>query len=376
VRKRRSSTLSHAQTAGETLRGRRANPKHGETFGVTWDQRASESVAAVRGTSTAMDKNQTLLVSQLNGLLRLTQTEAIIADTRRAQATSDHIERELRTNADKCNERRDLIADALRELGQVPDVVGGALARAAAIAKLSAEQGQPMEEALLGDLQLEHQLLDRTRFARLLADQTSVPAKVTRVLDRLEVAHSATIEWLMQRLAEVALGGPPALRPSPMQAAVGVGRRLSVLPARQTANTVNRSLATVGSLQQRAGEVVETNVERVRQLAGAAGEIWSAGRNASLEQAEESARRRGDRQIANRVNRARRELGAVDAAELPIRGYDDKGVGDIVARVQRLRDPEQVRTVLAYEQANKARKGVIEAAQSRLEALASALVGA
>src|SRR4051794_211030 len=328
------------------------------------------------GTSSPMDQNQTLLASQLNALLRLTQTEAMIAETRRAQATSEHIERELRSNADKCAERRDLIADALRELGEVPDVVGSAVARAAAVAKLSAEQGQSMDEALLGDLQLEHQLLDRTRFARLLADQTSVPAKVTRVLDRLEIAHSATIEWLMQRLAEVAIGGPAALRPSPMQTAVGVGRRLSGLPVRQTANTLNRSFVTVGNIQQRAGEAVGVNVERVRQLASAAGEIWSAGRDASLEQAEDVARRRGDRQVASRVNRTRRELGAVDSSELPIRGYDDKGVAEVAARIERLRDPQQVRTVLAYEQANKNRKGVTEAAQTRIESLASSLVQA
>jgi len=161
-----------------------------------------------------------------------------------------------------------------------------------------------------------------------------------------------------------------------MQTAVGVGRRLSGLPVRQTANTLNRSIVTVGNIQQRAGEAVGVNVDRVRQLASAAGEIWSAGRDASLEQAEDVARRRGDRQIANRVNRTRRELGAVDSSELPIRGYDDKGVGDVVARIDRLRDPQQVRTVLAYEQSNKNRKGVVEAAQTRIEALASSLVQA
>lgn len=323
-----------------------------------------------------MDRNQTLLITQLNTLLKLTQTERMIAETRRAQATSEHIERELRHNAEKCAERSNLIAGALRELGQVPDVVGGAMGRVASMAKLSAEQGQPIEEALFGDLQLEHLMLDRTRFAQMLAQQSSAPAKVTKVLDRLEVAHSATIEWLTQRLAEVAVGGPAALRPSPLQSAVGVGLRLTQLPARSTANTLNHSLATVGNLQRRAGDAVGTNVRRVRELVSAAGEIWSAGRDASLEQAEDSARRRGERQLATRVNRTRRELGAVGESELPIAKYDEKRVDELVARVDRLRDPEQVRTVLAYEQSNKKRKGVVEAAQTKIEALASSLVDA
>ena len=215
-----------------------------------------------------MDKNTTLLLSQLNALLRLTQTETMIAETRRAQATSERIERELRANTEKCNRRTELITEAIRDLGSLPDLVGSAVARAGTLAKLSAEQGQPLEDALLSDLLLEHQLLDRTRFARMLAEQTSAPAKVTRVLDRLEVAHTATIEWLMQRFAEIAVGGPPALRPSPIQSAVGASIRLTQFPARQ-------------------------------------------------------------------------------------------------AGIDRLRDPSQVRTVLAYEESNRNRKGVVEAGPRR-----------
>jgi len=317
-----------------------------------------------------------MLVSQLNALLRLTNTEVMIAQTRRGQATSEPIERELSQNADKCNERINLITDAIRTLGGVPDLVGGALARAGAMAKLTAEQGVSIDEALLSDLLLEQQMLDRAKFAKMLADQAEVPARVVRVLDRLELAHTATIEWLMQRLAEVAIGGPPALRPSPVQSAVGVGRWIGQFPTRQASSTVNRSIATAGELQRRAGDALGTNVERTRQLITAAGEIWSAGRDASLQRTEQIAERRGDRQLAGRVNRVRRESGAVEASELPIRNYDAKGVPAVVAAIDRLRDAEQVRTVLAYETANKARKGVLEAAQSRVEALASSLAAA
>ncbi len=40
-----------------------------------------------------------------------------------------------------------------------------------AAAKVSLEQGLPLTEGLFGDLALEHQLLERTRFAKMLAEQ-------------------------------------------------------------------------------------------------------------------------------------------------------------------------------------------------------------
>ena len=72
------------------------------------------------------------LVSQLNALLRLTQTETMIAETRRGQAATEAIERELAANADKCRERARLLARALRDLDAVPDLVGTAAGRVAA----------------------------------------------------------------------------------------------------------------------------------------------------------------------------------------------------------------------------------------------------
>jgi bacterioferritin (cytochrome b1) len=317
-----------------------------------------------------------MLVSQLNVLLRLTNTEVMIAQARRAQATSEDIERELSANADKCNERIRMISDAVRDLGGAPDLVRATVGRAGTLAKLATEQGQPLEEALLSDLLLEQDLLDRARFAKMLAEQADVPARITRVLDRLEVAHSATVDWLMQRLAEVAVGGPPALRPSPMQSAVAVGRSLTWLPARRATTTINRSIVSARRLRERAGESVGTNVERTRQLVSAASEIWTAGRDASMQRGEQIASERGDSDLAARINRTRRDAGAVEASELPIRGYESKGVPEVVSAVERLRDPEQVRTVLAYEEANKRRKGVTQAARNRIEVLAASLVAA
>ena len=39
----------------------------------------------------------------------------------------------------------------------------------------------------------------------------------------------------MIRLAEIAIGGPAALRPTPAQSVAGFSRRLTQLPARQAA---------------------------------------------------------------------------------------------------------------------------------------------
>lgn len=316
-----------------------------------------------------------LLVSQLNALLRLTQTEQMVAQTRRAQAATPEIERELDHNAGKAEDRSRLLIDSIRSLGQVPDVLGIAVGRVGATLKATAEQGQDLDEALLGDLAMEHQLLDRARFARMLAEQLG-ETKVGRNLQRLETAHTSTIEWLMDRLGEIAVGGPPALRPTPAQAVVGFGRRVGQFPARWTAGAVNRSVESAREVRERSSDAVSTNVERTRQLVKAAGEIWAAGRDASLKRSEELAVERGDREQAATIHRTRRDLGAVDASELPVRGYDSLTVSEANRRIERLTDASDVRAVLAYEQANKARKSVISTARQRLEVLASELAAA
>jgi bacterioferritin (cytochrome b1) len=319
--------------------------------------------------------SKSLLVTQLNSLLRLTHTETLIAQTRRAQAASDVIERELAANADKGKERAQLLTDAIKDLGSLPDVVGVAVGRVSAAVKASTEQGQDLTDALLGDLALEHDLLDRTRLARMIAEQLK-ETKTLKVLDRLEDAHTATIDWLMTRLAEVAVGGPTALRTTTMQSLAGVSRRATQFPVQQAATTLNRSADIVGRVQQRTVEAVTTNVERARELAAAAGDIWTAGRDATLKRTEQVAEQRGARATARNVNSTRRGLGAVDASELPIRGYDALNAGTAIARIGRLSDADDVRTILAYETANKHRKGVSAAARDQLEQVAAQLAAA
>jgi len=57
------------------------------------------------------------------------------------------------------------------------------------------------------------------------------------------------------------------------------------------------------------------------------------------------------------------------AADMPIKRYDALTVQAIVAKFDRLRDPAQVRAVLAYERSNKARKGVLAAGDARIKRL-------
>lgn len=326
------------------------------------------------GTGGSMSRTD-LLLTQLNSLLRLTQTEQMIATTRRAQAATPRIERDLEHNAGQCAERSELLADAIRSLGGVPDALGMAVGRASATVKATLEQGQDLDEAVLGDLSLEHQLLDRARFARMLADQLG-ETRVVRVLDRLERAHTQTIEWLMERLSELAIGSPPGLRPTPVQAVIGAGRRIAGLPTRRATAAVNSSISAARTSGSRAAETISTNVDRTREMVQAAGEVWSAGRDASLQRSEQLADRRGNRETAARIHRARLDLGGLDPAELPIRNYDGLTASVAMRRIAQLTSADDVRAILAHETANKARKGVINSATRRLEALAAELAAA
>jgi hypothetical protein len=299
----------------------------------------------------------------------------MIAETRRAQAATQDVEEELSANADKSRERSQLLVAAIRDLGGIPDVVGAGAGRLAASVKSTVEQGQDLVEALFGDLALENELLARARFAHMIAEHLD-ETRTLRVLDRLEVAHTATVQWLMTRLGEVAVDAPPSLRPTPLQTIAGISRRIYLLPAAQSARIANRGLETSTRLRRRAGDAVSTNVERSRDLIDAAGEVITAGRDAALKRTEEEAADRGATRTARNVNRTRRDLGAIDGDELPIRGYDSMAAKTAIARIEKLRDVDDLRTVLAYETANKARKGVTDALEGRLEGLVAQVAAA
>jgi bacterioferritin (cytochrome b1) len=327
-----------------------------------------------------MTNTTTTLIRELNTLLRLTNTETTIAQTRQSQARDTATRRELAGNAKDALQRAQQLREAIRKLGGVPDVLGIALGRAGALAKTQLEQGQLLTDALLGDLQLEHQLRDRAAFVRMLAE-TAGNRDIARLGERLEKSHTETIEWIRTRLAEVAVGSPVAIQPTPVQAAVGAVRRVAAFPARQAAVGVNRSVQLVSRLSSRAEstletgidraqERIETNLDKGRQLAEAAGEILGAGRDAALERTEDVARDEGARRTAKAARTTRRKTGALNADELPIRGYDELNADQATDRIERLEDATDVRAVLAYEQANKGRKSVVKAANAQLTRIA------
>src|SRR4051812_30907926 len=314
------------------------------------------------------------LIHQLRALALLTQTEEQVARTRISQARTDAVRRELTQNADNAAKRSLEITEQLRSLGGVPDVLTPTIGRLSAILKATFEQAAPLEEALLTDLQLEHQLLDRATYLKVLADQAK-KTDVRRLAEKLVDAHKATVEWLTVVLAEEAMGGPAALVATPVQKVAGGVARTINAPVRFWANTVNSTVDTVKQAGEQTSERISAVTERASALSEAVRETLSAGRGASLRKAEQIADREGNRTAATSAKSAREELGDVSADELPIKNYDDLSVADAVKAVKGLKAPKDLHVVIHYEEANKNRSSVVSATQTRLAELAKEAVG-
>lgn len=313
---------------------------------------------------------ETTLLNQLRTMLDLTHTEIQVATTRVAQARTDAVRTELTQNADNARIRAEAIAKAIRDLGGFPATIGPFLGRAAAAVKALTEQAQPFDEALLGDLSLEGQLLDRARYIKGLA----VAAKhsdVEALADRLITAHAATVDWLTTVLIEDALGGPAALQRTPLQAAAGTAVKLVNLPGQWSAQSAER----VAALLRSAGPAVDDLVKRAQHAGDVALKALGASRDAALESAERVVRAEGSEQAADALHKARAAGGVLDAGELPIADYDDLNLTEAVAEVKDLADPADIRTIIAYEEAHKNRQRLVSAAQARVAEIAKELVG-
>lgn len=318
--------------------------------------------------------DNTKIVNQLRALVLLTQTEEQIARTRVSQARTDAVRRELNQNADNAAERTRLITEQLRALGGVPDVVTPAVGRLSAVLKATFEQAEPLEEALLQDLQLEHQLLDRATYVKVLAQKAQLP-KVEQLAEGLITAHKATVEWLTVVLAEEALGGPAALVPTPLQRVAGTAARAANAPVRFVANRVNEVLDSAQQVREKAGEELGEVAGKASSFTGAVRETLTVGRSAALRRAERIARREGNRDAADAAKAAREELGDVTADELPIKGYDSMTTADAAKAAKALRSPHDINVVIRYEETHKNRASVISAAQVALAAVAKEAVG-
>lgn len=312
----------------------------------------------------------TTLLNQLRTILDLTHTEIQIAETRIAQARTEAVRRELTQNAENGRIRAEAIEKAIRDLGGFPDTIGPFLGRAAAAVKALTEQAQPFDEALLGDLALEDQLLDRARYIKALAVAAKKP-DVQDLADRLITAHSATVNWLTTVLAEDALGGPAALQRTPLQAAAGTAVKLVNLPGQWSAQSIER----LAQLLRSAGPAVEDLRERAQRVSEITFKALGASRDGALRSAEKVVRREGAGDAADALHKARAEGGVVDADELPIAGYDELNLNDAVAAVKDLDDPADLRTIIAYEEMHKDRQRLVSAAQTRLADIAQEVVG-
>lgn len=312
----------------------------------------------------------TRLLAQLRAVLDLTNTEVQIAETRVAQARTEAVRRELTQNAANGRDRAEAIEAAIRELGGYPDVIGPFLGRAAAAVKALTEQAEPFDEALLGDLALEDQLLDRARYLKALAVAAN-RADIEDLASRLIDAHSATVGWLTTVLAEDALGGPAALRRTPLQATTGAAMKLVNLPVSWSARGLDRAVEALRGTRPAFNELVN----RGAHVGDVATKALSASRDAALEAAEKVTRDEGARQTADVLHSARTAAGILEPSELPIADFDELTVGDAVAAVKELTDAGDVRAIIAYEEAHKNRQRVVSAAQTRVAAIAQEIVG-
>jgi hypothetical protein len=315
-------------------------------------------------------QDTTKLLAQLRVVLDLTNTEIQIAETRVAQARTDAVRRELTQNAANGRERAEAIESAIRELGGFPDIIGPLLGRAAAAVKALTEQAEPFDEALLGDLALEDQLLDRARYLKALA-VAGKRQDIEDLASRLITAHSATVDWITTVLAEDALGGPAALRRTPLQAATGTAVRLVNLPVSWSARGVDRAVEALRATRPALNELRN----RGAYVGDVAAKALSASRDAALEAAEKVTRNEGASQAADALHSARARAGVLEPAELPIVDFDELNVSQAVAAVKELTDPADVRAILAYEEAHKSRQGVVSAAQTRVAGIAQEVVG-
>ena len=314
------------------------------------------------------------VVAQLRALEQLTHTEAQIARLRIAQARTDAVRRELRQNSDNAVGRARRIADQLHALHAVPDVVTPALGRVLALVKSTMEQAQPIDEALLGDLSLEHQLLDRARYLRVLAERAELPA-IEKLADDLVTAHTATVEWLTAVLAEEALGGPAALTPTPLQRVAGGVAHAVGLPTRFAVERVNRAVHIAYRTGEQARDAVGDVAGKVVQLGSGTREVAAAGRDAALQRAERVASREGANGVADAVRETRADLGSLKASELPIKHYEEMTAQNAIAALRELTTPEDLNTMIAFERSHKNRSGVISAAQTRYAAIAKNAAG-
>ncbi len=210
---------------------------------------------------------------------------------------------------------------------------------------------------------LKRRLQDRARYLQALT--ANGPAGVHALAGELVDAHTDTVEWLTTVLAEEAVGGPAPLRATPLQVVRDGVTQVVRFPGRVAADGVNRAGHTV----TRAGELARGRMlellDGLDRTARDAYDVLGTGVDAALDRAEQVARRDSAASTADAVHTVRRERGALDVSELPIREFDRLSVSDAVAAVRTLETAEDLQAVLRYEDKHNNRAGVLTVARSR-----------
>ena len=291
------------------------------------------------------------LITQLRVLAQLTRTEAQVARLRVTQANTDDVRDDLRQNAADADARASRIVGTLDDLGALPDLVTPLIGRVATLVRGAVEQTQPLDEALLGDLTLEHQLRDRARYVAALAEAAGLPAVQALAAD-LEAAHTETVHWLTRVLTDLA-GGHAALNASPLQRVAAQVTRAANSPARPA---LDEAAATVShTVSDAAGQVADTAVSAV-----------STGRDVAA-------------RTVGQVARLLPGTGAPDTddapgddtepATPPISGFADLPPHVAVAALRALDNFRDVAAMLEFEQSHGNRPGVVAAARLRATAV-------
>jgi hypothetical protein len=291
------------------------------------------------------------LITQLRVLAQLTRTEAQVARLRVTQANTDDVRDDLRQNAADADARATRIVDTLNDLGALPDPVTPLIGRVATLVRGAVEQTQPLDEALLGDLALEHQLRDRARYVAALAEAAGLPAVQALAAD-LEAAHTETVHWLTRVLTDLA-GGHAALNASPLQRVAAQVTRAANSPARPA---LDEAAATVShTVSDAAGQVADTAVSAV-----------STGRDVAA-------------RTVDQVTRLLPGTGApetddapggdTEPAAPPISGFADLPPHVAVAALRALDNFRDVAAMLEFEQSHGNRPGVVAAARLRATAV-------
>lgn len=286
-----------------------------------------------------------------------------------AQARTDAVRGELTQNAANGRIRAVAIASAIRDLGGFPDVIGPLLGRAGAAVKALTEQAQPFSEALLGDLALEGQLLG-SRYIKALA-VAAKDSDIEELATRLVTAHSATVEWITTVLAEDSLDRPHYAAHHCRRAAAGSVVKLVNLPVNWSTRGVDRAVEAVRSTAPALNDLFSRSAHAGEVAAKAA----MTARDAALQSAEKVIRDEGSAHVADVVHSARSVTGVLSPDELPIDNYEELNQNDAVAAIKELEAPQDIRAMVAYEEANKGRPRVVSAAQTRVAAIAQEVVG-